>query len=327
MEPSLARIGVIYLCRFAEGEHPVRTFVDSYCAHSAGADHDLYVIFKGFRDQSSLAAARALFGGLSVRPIELEDEGYDIGSYFAAARIVANHRLVFFNTFTELLVDNWLKRLDDALSLPGVGLVGATGSWQSHRSMYQAGWRRASYWLRHPLDYVRRNGNAGVPTSHDGNEQESAVSTARPKTRNVFRLLCQFARAAYRVIRFDQLLLPYSPFPNPHIRTNAFMIEKDRFLALKIPSFRSKFSVYKFESGRSSLTCQIIAQGLRAVVVDRKGDVYDPPEWKASSTYWVEDQRNLLAADNRTRQYSEGTSFDRARLQAHAWEDPKLWRG
>jgi hypothetical protein len=105
------------------------------------------------------------------------------------------------------------------------------------------------------------------------------------------------------------------------------MIEKDRFLALKIPSFRSKFSVYKFESGRSSLTCQIIAQGLRAVVVDRKGDVYDPPEWKASSTYWVEDQRNLLAADNRTRQYSEGTSFDRARLQAHAWEDPKLWRG
>lgn len=325
MEPRLARIGVVYLCRFAEGERPVRIFVDSYRAHPAGADHDLHVIFKGFPDRSSLTAVRALFGGLPVQAIELEDKGYDIGAYFAAARLVANGRLIFFNTFTELLADGWLKKFDDALSLPGVGLVGATGSWQSHRSMYQASWRRALYWIRHPLEYARPNDVDRLPIGDSRNTQDAAVPTVEPKTGDARRALGQFARALYRLVRFDQLLLPYAPYPNPHIRTNAFMVGRDRFLALKIPSFRSKFGVYKFESGQGSLTNQIIGQGLKTIVVDRKGNAYEPADWKASSTYWIEDQRNLLAADNRTRDYSEGTPFARARLQAYAWEDPKRW--
>jgi hypothetical protein len=70
------------------------------------------------------------------------------------------------------------------------------------------------------------------------------------------------------------------------------------------------------------LTRQIIAQGLRPVVVDRNGDVYELADWKESGTYWIDDQKNLIAADNRTRDYSGGTARDRARLQAHAWENP-----
>lgn len=325
MEPSLAHIGVVYLCRFAEGERPVRAFVDSYRAHPAGADHDLYVIFKGFSDKGSLAAARALFGELPVQAIELDDKGYDIGAYFAAARLVANRRLIFFNTFTELLADNWLKKFDDALSLPDVGLVGATGCWQSHRSMYQASWRRALYWIRHPLGYVRGNDADRLPIGDSRKAQDAAVPTVEPKRGDARRAFGQFARALYHLLRFDQLLLPYAPYPNPHVRTNAFMIGRDRFLALRIPSLRNKFGVYKFESGRGSLTHQIIGQGLKTVVVDREGNAYEPADWKASSTYWIEDQRNLLAADNRTRDYSEGTPSARARLQAYAWEDPELW--
>jgi len=152
MEPNLARIGVIYLCRFAEGERPVRAFVGSYRTHPAGADHDLHVIFKGFPDKRSLAEVRALFGELPVHSLELEDKGYDIGSYFDAARTVADRRLIFFNTFSELLADNWLKKFDAALDLPGVGVVGATGSWQSPRSLYRASFRRALYWIGHPLE-------------------------------------------------------------------------------------------------------------------------------------------------------------------------------
>ena len=327
MEPSLGRVGVVYLCRFAEGERPVRGFVDSYRAHPAGADHDLHVVFKGFPDQSSLMAARALFGELPIHAIELEDKGYDIGSYFAAARIVANQRLIFFNTFTELLADNWLKKFDDALSLPDVGLVGATGSWQSHRSMYQASWRRALYWIRHPLEYVRQNDADRLSIGDSRKAQDAAVPTIELKTGDARRAFGQFARALYHLIRFDQLLLPYTPYPNPHIRTNAFMVGRARFLALRVPSFGSKFGVYKFESGRSSLTHQIVGQGLKTVVVDREGNAYEPANWKASSTYWIDDQRNLLAADNRTRDYSEGTPAVRAHLEAYAWEDPKQWSG
>lgn len=322
MEPNLARIGVIYLYRFAEGERPVRAFVDSYRAHPAGADHDLHVIFKGFPDKGSRAAAQALFGGLPLHALELEDKGFDIGSYFAAARMAANRRLIFFNTFTELLADDWLKKFDDALSLPGVGLVGATGSWQSPRSLYWASWRRAVHWIKHPLEYVSRADTDHLPIWDSRKAQDATTPVAETDGSGVRGAGARIGRSLYRFIRFDRHLLPYAPYPNPHVRTNAFMVERERFLALAVRSFRTKFHVYRFESGLNSLTSQIIAQGLKAVVVDREGDVYEPAEWKASATYWIDDQRNLIAADNRTRDYSEGTPLDRALLRAHAWEDP-----
>lgn len=318
----MARIGVVYLCRCAEGERPVRTFVESYRAHAAGADHDLHVIFKGFAGKPALASAQALFAGLPIHPIELADTGYDIGSYFAAATTVTNHRLIFFNTFSELLADDWLKKFDDALNLPGVGLVGATGSWQSHRSFYQASWRRAVYWIRHPSAYVRRDSDDRLPIADSRKAQVPAgpgLESERGKARTA---LGRIGRSLYYLTRFDHHMLPYAPYPNAHIRTNAFMIERDRFLALAIPSFRTKFDVYRFESARDSLTGQIMAQGLRPVVVDREGEVYELADWKQSSTYWIDDQKNLIVADNRTRDYSQGTLSDRARLEAHAWENP-----
>jgi len=321
MEPHLARIGVIYLCRFAEGERPVRAFVDSYRAHAAGADHDLHVIFKGFPDKSSLAAVRALFGELPVNPLELEDSGYDIGSYFVAAQMVTNHRLIFFNTFTELLADDWLKKFETALRLPGVGLVGATGSWQSPRSLYQASWRRALYWIRHPLEYARRADADRLPIWDSRKAQDATAPVVEAEGSNAHSAFARIGHSLYRLIRFDRHLLPYAPYPNPHIRTNAFMVERDRFVALKVHSFNTKFDVYRFESGFDSLTSQIIAQGLRPVVVDRNGEVYEVADWKTSATYWIDDQKNLIAADNRTRDYSGGTARDRALLQAHAWEN------
>ena len=322
MEPNLARIGVIYLCRFAEGERPARAFVDSYRAHPAGADHDLHVIFKGFPDKNALAAGRTLFGELSAHPIELADEGYDIGSYFATARLVANRRLIFFNTFTELLADDWLKKFDTALSLPDVGLVGATGSWQSPRSLYWASCRRALYWIGHPLEYLRRADADRLPIWDSRKAQDATAPVAATEGSDAHRAFARIGRSLYHLVRFDRHLLPYAPYPNPHIRTNAFMVERARFLTLRIPSFNTKFDVYRFESGLDSLTSQIIAQGLRPVVVDRNGDVYELADWKASSTYWIDKQENLIAADNRTRDYSAGTPLDRARLRAHAWEDP-----
>ncbi|HEV2098530.1 MAG TPA: hypothetical protein VGR45_06335, partial [Stellaceae bacterium] len=151
----MATIGVVYLYRFAEGELSARTFLESYRAHPAGIEHDLHVILKGFPDKTSRAAARALFGPVAANPIELDDTGYDIGSYLAAARRVANNRLAFLNTFSAILADDWLVHLAAALDRPDVGLVGATGSWQSLGSAYTAAALRSVHWVRHPVRYVR----------------------------------------------------------------------------------------------------------------------------------------------------------------------------
>jgi hypothetical protein len=314
----LARIGVIYLCRFAEGERPVRTFVDSYRAHQAGIDHDLHVIFKGFCNAASLATARALFGELPIHPIELEDKAYDIGSYFAAAKLVANSRLIFFNTFAELLADGWLKKFDDALNLRGVGLVGATGSWQSHKSLYEQR-------LRHPREYLRRLQHDLSSMDRGGHSPPSTDAPDKSTKTDAVGIFRRFSASLYHLAHFRHYLFQYARYPNPHIRTNAFMIERDRFLRLRAASFRTKLEVYKFESGRQSLTQQIVAQNLRPVVVGRNGRVYDIADWKSSSTYWSNQQANLIAADNRTRDYAEASQQLRGRLQAHAWEHPASW--
>lgn len=135
---KLTKTGVVYLCRFAEGEEPVRRFLDSYQRYPAGIGHELHVVFKGYPNREAADALRALFGTRLVSAINLDDSGYDIGSYFSAATVVANPQILFLNTFSEVLADNWLAHFDRALSTPGVGLAGATGSWQSIRSGYEA---------------------------------------------------------------------------------------------------------------------------------------------------------------------------------------------
>jgi hypothetical protein len=162
-------------------------------------------------------------------------------------------------------------------------------------------------------DPLAMNGGLALPR---GGAAGEAMQLDGPQ---IFR---RFSSSLYDLLRFDHYLADYIPYPNPHIRTNAFMIERDRFLALKVPSFTTKSNVYKFECGRQSLTQQIVEQDLRPVVLGRDGHIYEAADWKSSSTYWIDQQANLIAADNRTRDYSEGTPQIRAQLQACAWEDP-----
>lgn len=303
----MAVLGVIYLYRFAEGELSARTFLESYRAHPAGIEHDLHVILKGFPDETTRVAARALFAPFAANLIELDDTGYDIGSYLAAARQVADNRLAFLNTFSEILADNWLAHLDAALKRPDVGLVGATGSWQSLGSAYEAALLRLAFWVRHPVRYVRSHFEAG-PHSSSG----AAVP------RRGFRDIALKVRGLADLYEFGR-------YPNPHIRTNAFMIDRERFLSLRRKPFRRKADVYKFESGRHSMTHQLLGAELKVLVVDRSGQAYDVQDWRSSSTYWTGNQEKLMIADNMTRKYALGSSQLRQLLENYAWRPPAAW--
>lgn len=303
----MASVGVIYLYRFAEGEVPARTFLDSYCAHPAGTEHDLHVISKGLPDKKARDSTHALFDRVRVNLIELDDTGYDIGSYIAAAKRVANDQLLFLNTFSEMLADDWLSHLCNALNRSGVGLVGATGSWQSLSSAYTAAILRFAHWMRHPLAYAR---------SHFEFDGGSGILAAahRRSLGDIFLKI----RGLADVYEFGS-------YPNPHLRTNAFMIKRDRFLSMRHLPFRRKADVYKFESGRHSLTKQILANNLKVLVVDRRGTVYNMEDWRSSSTFWSDNQKNLMISDNMTRKYAFGDPELRLLLQNYAWHAPRCW--
>jgi len=111
----------------------------------------------------------------------------------------------------------------------------------------------------------------------------------------------------------------FAPFPNPHIRTNAFMLRRELMLDLRWGHGRGKRGVLALESGHNSITRQIQERGLRAVVVGRDRRAYESDEWRRSATFRSGGQANLLIADNRTRQYADASPTLRAELEAFAW--------
>jgi hypothetical protein len=312
---KVADTGVVYLCRFAEGEGPVRRFLESYRAHPTGLEHDLHIVLKGFPDRASLESARLLFGSLSVNTIEVCDTGYDIGSYFAAAKAVGNAKLLFLNTFSEILADDWLAHFDRALGLSRVGLVGATGSWQCASSGYEAKFFKA---LRHMRVLRGPPAHHNLPTSQIPDSAVGEVAHDHIDIHLIFRKLLRACLYPVRLYQFGR-------YPNPHIRTNAFMVQRALFLSLRETDLKRKIDAYKFESGRHSLTKQIMSRGLRPVVVDRWGRTYEIEEWKSSSTFWVDLQANLLVADNQTTGYMNGSLGRRRTLESYAWENPWFW--
>jgi hypothetical protein len=115
----------------------------------------------------------------------------------------------------------------------------------------------------------------------------------------------------------------FEPFPNPHLRTNGFAIERRLILELEWPAAMTREEAVALEGGRRSLTRQVRERDLQALLVGRDGVAYPPGYWRESATFRVGEQPNLLLADNRTRHYQEAGPLLRRGLAWLAWH---RWR-
>jgi len=273
-------IGLVHLVWAPLGPQPLREFLRSYHAHPAGAEHELIVVLNGVRrgespgDSSRGSALRAALlaelDDTEHRLVELERPVLDLPAYGLAARRVEHERLCFLNSYGTILVDGWLAGLARALEDPGVGIAGATGSWES-----QAEWIRG-----------------------------------RP-------LYWPYQLALLRRARRD-----YPRFPNPHLRTTAFLLERPLLLEMDLERAADKRATYLLESGPRSITRQVLERDLRPVVVGRDGCVYDVEDWARSGTYRAGGQANLIVADNRTGDWERASPRLRRRLSRDAWGPP-----
>jgi len=116
--------------------------------------------------------------------------------------------------------------------------------------------------------------------------------------------------------------LEFRPFPNVHLRTNGFIISRERFLSLPFVPGNDKGHCYYFESGEQGMTQYLLRQNLRAVVVGRDGTAFDPADWEASRVYCSGEQENLLIGDAQTRAYLSAGEKERALLRLNAWGHP-----
>ena len=143
---------------------------------------------------------------------------------------------------------------------------------------------------------------------------------------NVHRFTSSGAPLYRRIIRnsyFNRLrhLYYYPPFPNYHIRTNAFMIKNKILSRIKHKTMGSKIDTSRFENGKNSITRQILKMKLDALVVGKDGKAYKKEDWRKSNTFWHNNQENLLISDNQTDKYLKANNDEKMYLSRLAWGD------
>jgi hypothetical protein len=330
-------IGTVYLARHADGFPAFQRFADSYRRYPAGVDHDLIIIYKGFEHADDLRTAKALFHDLPHIGIELDDIGFDIGSYLEVGRRVSHEYLCFLNTHTEIAAPDWLAYLFRYASQDGVGVTGATGSYESLRQSWEL--IQMFYWLYYMrrLPYEEDVARYYVKfTEYLPAGPNSPVLTKVTKTGVIGRIFNAIrARRYQQAVRsfdthWDKLLSPGNVFatiatipgfPNPHVRSNGFMLRRDRLALFQALQFVTKDDACLFESGPDSLTAVLRRNGLSAIVVGRDGKGYDVPDWWRSNTFRLGQQSNMLLTDNHSRAFITMSAENRATHMRMTWGD------
>jgi hypothetical protein len=297
---------VVYILRAAHGLDAPREFAAALRAHPPGVEHRLILAAKGFSSEAEAAPYIAAVGDLEHEVHYFPDPGVDLGLYLEAAMRLRAGRYLFLSSHNRPVADAWLAKLNAALDLPDVGIVGPTGSWASFHSWltYSMGLPSA---YRGVLPPVREARELLLEADFEqlGIERRSRLDSLRAR----LRLLSQV----------PEELLAFPPFPIPHIRTSAFMSTHNVLSAMHLFVVRTKFDTYVLESGPLSFTQQAEGMGLRALVVDSEGAVYETDEWHRSGTLWQGRQERLLIRDNRTKNYEQGGIRRRQMLASFAW--------
>lgn len=274
----------MYLARGADGGlSAVEAFFEANRAYPPGCPHELVVIAKGWAGIAGRDDLARLAYTNSARLIDLPDDGFDWGAYMRLAPLLLNTWVCFLNTHSRPCAGGWLNLLKTAVEEagPNIGVVGATASWESLAPVLPP--QSLNPRLKHPLFYPLR------------------------LVRNTARFLTN--------------IWAFPTFPNPHLRSNAFIVRSQLFVDFadtkKIP--RKKRDAAKLESGRTGFSAYLANQGLKALVVGRDGNCYGSDQWANSKTFRVPGQPNLLVADNQTIAYDLANSDSKKILELSAW--------
>ena len=321
--PQQWKPAVIYLARKHEGIESFKRFVSSYTQNPCGLDHDLVVLYKGFDSNAARFEAGKAFHGVPHRAIELDDEGYDIGAYRKALEAISNEYVCFLNTHTEIASENWLRLMYQSMLLSDIGIVGSTGSYESLRSSIGLQSEVTRLCKSHQFPY-----DEAVDYYFRFLTEKSCRKWRSQRSFRIFRWARRVQQYLKRIERSPRSkVVPienskqFPTFPNPHIRSNGFMVHRNwMYESVDVP-IRNKHDAFLFESGPNSLTARIRRAGLRAVVVDRRGNVYDVPDWWKSRTFRIADQEDILLTDNQSRGFMRldpGSRYTHTRI---TWGD------
>ncbi|NMM20415.1 MAG: hypothetical protein HHJ15_10765 [Rhodoferax sp.] len=277
-------LALVYLARGADGGLPAaKAFFKAYHVYPPRCPHELIVITKGWSGIAGRNELEQLAQANSARLVDLPDDGFDWGAYMRLAPLLTHTWVCFLNTHSRPCVDGWLNLLKVSAEAPGmnIGAVGATASWQTLAPVLPLPSVNAEY--NNPLIYP--------------------------------------LRLIRNTVRFVTNIRDFPSFPNPHLRSNAFIVRRELFVdfaaAQQIP--RCKRDALKLESGRVGFTAFLGARGLKMLVAGADSRVYGSKEWVDSGIFRAPGQPNLLVADNQTIAYDMADNNSKRNFEKSAW--------
>lgn len=303
-------VAVVYLARLAEGIEPIRRFAESYRKHPAGAAHSLIVVYKGASSSWQRRRTENGFANIPHTALHVPDDiGFDIHAYRYAAERVNHDLCLFLNTFSVPLAANWLAKLTAPLDDPAVAIVGATGSFESLRDSSLAIHKIAYLLARQGPDLATREYVCYFTTWRRRllNRAIWIASAILKGPMSDDQVRDYWARKWLKVTLpggpFERVQR-FPPFPNPHVRSNAFVIRRRDFLEWSDSVAADKIACCEFESGWSGMSRRAIERAQRFLIVGANGSAYDVDAWPDSGTFRNVHQHNLLFEDNQTRSYN-----------------------
>ena len=122
-------ISVVYLSYIPYGKNYLERFVESYKKYKSGLPHELIILFNGFNSENEGDQFIQLIkeSGI-ICQIIFTNEKLDITSYFDVATKLKCEYILFLNTYSVLLADNWCKIYHESIVKPYIGVVGSTGA-------------------------------------------------------------------------------------------------------------------------------------------------------------------------------------------------------
>lgn len=286
MEPERKNVTVVYLCWVPLGTEIFKNFIQSYLNHPAGFNHELFIIFNGLEHHPDLLPFEkvASEAGL-IYQAKHQQNGLDLDSYHNLSRELQSPFLLFLNSYTTFLTDNWLAKLMKGMEEPATGIVAPSGSYQSLYS---------SVFLNNSWQWER---------------QKSARENI-----SKYKLL-------FKTLIYWRFIFP--PFPNPHFRTSSFLIRRELFLTLKVPQLKNKLSAYRMESGYTSLSRQVMNKSYQIKIVSKDGIVLKMDEWRSANIFWQKNQGDLIISDKQSLRFDKADDDEKRKLTLLAWGESR----
>lgn len=276
-------VDLVYLARGTDGGLPAaEAFFRAHDDSPPGCTHALTVVAKGWSATPGLQELRQLAAAHGAQTVELPDDGYDWGAYMRVAPLLKREWACFLNTHSRPGVAGWLGLLRTSAGDASLS-AGAIGA--------------SGSW-------------------------ETVLPRLGPRLPLLQPSLAVYpARLAWNALRILANRADFEGFPNPHLRSNAFLMRLDLFREFAanqaVPATKSQALL--LESGKRGLSSFLKGKKRSLYVQGADGRAYGESRWIESETFRVPRQRNLLVRDNQTSAYENADLLMKRRLEQLAW--------